>query len=213
VRSSRRAAPKGNSKDKTQRLMAAGLTLFSARGFHGTSIRDIAEKADALISDIYYHFGSKDGLLLAIMQNASTQVTDEVQEISRRDMDPIERFKLIVRSMLMDTKRFEREAKILNFDKEYISEACNECIRKGQVDIMNIVEKELQNLQALGYIKYKHTRFLAANILSLISWLVRWYRPDGSLSLAEIGDEMMAFIFHGVFGRPSPDTELTPKSS
>jgi TetR/AcrR family transcriptional regulator, cholesterol catabolism regulator len=210
---SRRVASKGNSKDKAQRLIQAGLALFSSRGFHGTSIRDIAEKAGALISDIYYHFDSKDGLLLAILDEKISYVTVDLQEISKRDIDPINRFELMVRNMVMSIKLLEKEAKIMNFDKEYISPECNERIKRGQLETMNLFEKELLNLQTLGYIRYKHTRLLAANILSLIAWLVRWYRPDGPLSLAEIGDEIMTFIFHGVFGRPSPDTEPTSKSS
>jgi TetR/AcrR family transcriptional regulator, cholesterol catabolism regulator len=208
--SSRKSALKGNSKDTAQKLIQAGLDLFATRGFQGTSIRDIADRAGTLISDIYYHFGSKDGLLLAILDEKISYVTVDLQEISKRDIDPIERFELMVRTMVMSIKLLEKEAKIMNFDKEYISPECNERLTRGQLETMNLFEKELLNLQALGYIKYRHTRLLAANTLSLIAWLVRWYRPEGTLSLSEIGDEIMTFIFHGVFGRPSSDTEPAP---
>jgi AcrR family transcriptional regulator len=208
--SSRKSALKGNSKDTAQKLIQAGLDLFATRGFQGTSIRDIADRAGTLISDIYYHFGSKDGLLLAILDEKISYVTVDLQEISKRDIDPIERFELMVRTMVMSIKLLEKEAKIMNFDKEYISPECNERLTRGQLETMNLFEKELLNLRALGYIQYKHTRLLAANTLSLIAWLVRWYRPEGTLSLSEIGDEIMTFIFHGVFGRPSSDTEPAP---
>jgi TetR/AcrR family transcriptional regulator, cholesterol catabolism regulator len=208
--SSHKTALKGNSKDTAQKLIQAGLDLFATRGFQGTSIREIADKAGTLISDIYYHFGNKDGLLLAILEEKIRYVTVDLQEISKRDIDPIERFELMVRTMVLSIKLLEKEAKIMNFDKEYISPECNERIKQGQLETMNLFEKELLNLQTLGYIKYKHTRLLAANTLSLIAWLVRWYRPEGTLSLNEIGDEIMAFIFHGVFGRPSPDNGVAP---
>ena len=55
-------------------ILAAG-ELFAERGFDGTSIRAIAEKADANIAAISYHFGGKQELHLAALLYATSHGT------------------------------------------------------------------------------------------------------------------------------------------
>ncbi len=55
-----------SSADQTRiALIHAGLKLFGAKGFDGTSTRDIAALANANIGSIAYHFGGKEGLRAA----------------------------------------------------------------------------------------------------------------------------------------------------
>jgi AcrR family transcriptional regulator len=47
-------------------ILEAAEQLFASRGFHGTSVRDIAHEADVNIAMISYYFGSKEKLIEAI---------------------------------------------------------------------------------------------------------------------------------------------------
>jgi AcrR family transcriptional regulator len=49
------------------RLLAAAAEMFARRGVHNTSADTIAEAADRTSGALYAHFGSKDGLLLALV--------------------------------------------------------------------------------------------------------------------------------------------------
>ncbi len=60
-------ASAGSSATRT-RLVEAATALFAARGFRGTSIRDIAERAGANVAACHYHFGSKEGLYLDVLR-------------------------------------------------------------------------------------------------------------------------------------------------
>lgn len=50
-------------------ILQAAETLFASQGFHGTSVRDIAQAADVNIAMISYYFGSKEKLIEAIFLN------------------------------------------------------------------------------------------------------------------------------------------------
>ena len=52
--------------DKQVQIMETAETLFAEKGFNGTSVRDIAEKAQVNLAMISYYFGSKDKLLEAL---------------------------------------------------------------------------------------------------------------------------------------------------
>ena len=52
--------------EKQVQIMETAETLFAEKGFNGTSVRDIAEKAQVNLAMISYYFGSKDKLLEAL---------------------------------------------------------------------------------------------------------------------------------------------------
>jgi TetR/AcrR family transcriptional regulator, regulator of cefoperazone and chloramphenicol sensitivity len=54
--------------DTKDRLVAAASTLFAERGFHGTTVRDIAERAGANVAAGNYHYGSKKALYLEVLR-------------------------------------------------------------------------------------------------------------------------------------------------
>jgi AcrR family transcriptional regulator len=60
-----------------QRLLDAGQHLFAERGYEGTSLRGLAEAAEANIAAVNYHFRSKEGLLQAVIARAMAPVNAE----------------------------------------------------------------------------------------------------------------------------------------
>ena len=50
-------------------LLEAGLFCFSERGFEGTSLRMVAERAGKHMSLIAHHFGNKEGLYLEVFKD------------------------------------------------------------------------------------------------------------------------------------------------
>ena len=54
--------------DTKGRILDAAEELFADRGFPSTSMRDITNNADANIAAVNYHFGSKEALLLAVLE-------------------------------------------------------------------------------------------------------------------------------------------------
>jgi AcrR family transcriptional regulator len=194
---------KKNSPDTAQKLIEVAIELFSSGGFKGTSIRDIAKATGMTISNIYYYFGSKDGLLLNILEHSSRNLLNRLREVSECDMEPLERFKLLVRTHLNLVKFHKREAKIFFLDEENLSPEGNKVNKQFQVDILNLYRNHLGMLHRLGYANYPHLTILAFNILGVINWHLRWYRPGGPIPLEDLTEEIMDFILHGVLGNPS----------
>ena len=54
--------------DTRQRLILAGVAIFAANGFTGTTTRMLADKAQVNLSAIPYYFRSKEGLYLATIE-------------------------------------------------------------------------------------------------------------------------------------------------
>ena len=63
VRSVDRLPIEASESGTARRILEAGLELFSSRGYHGTSIRDVAELAGVKSASLYSHFSAKEDIL------------------------------------------------------------------------------------------------------------------------------------------------------
>jgi AcrR family transcriptional regulator len=63
------AAAAPTAVDKRESILDAALTLFAERGFHGTSVPDIAQRAGVGAGTIYRYFEGKEALVNALYQH------------------------------------------------------------------------------------------------------------------------------------------------
>lgn len=85
-----------------QKVINAASLLFFQKGFHGTSVRDIAEEASVNVSLISYYFKSKQGLLeYAITQYYETYL-QELEEVIQQTakLSNLEQLKKIIFSII-----------------------------------------------------------------------------------------------------------------
>ena len=69
-----RAASEPEPDDGSRsRLLQAAVHVFDRKGFVSASVREIAEAAGVTKPALYYHFGSKEGLLVAVLNEAVRQ--------------------------------------------------------------------------------------------------------------------------------------------
>ncbi len=118
----RRAAEGSGTKGERTRaaLIEAGYTLFLRRGYHGTSMRDIARTAGIALGGIYNHFDTKEDIFLAILterhpfmnivpalQSASGEtVEDLVSDAAARMIEALGQSQDMVGLMLIEQVEF-----------------------------------------------------------------------------------------------------------
>lgn len=75
------AAIKKTKENGRDRLIVSALSLFCERGYHGVSVREICDHANANPSLISFHFGGKEALLETIFEGLATEKFDELGNI------------------------------------------------------------------------------------------------------------------------------------
>jgi AcrR family transcriptional regulator len=104
-----------------QRILDAAVKLMSARGYDGTSIAAIVAETGLPASSIYWHFGSKEGVLLASIEREYAAVLrwmgTEHERPERARAQFIENQRLVLRRELAE-QRFPRLALMLLLDYE-----------------------------------------------------------------------------------------------
>lgn len=68
---------------RRERLLEVGLRLFAERGFHGTSVPEIAREAGVAQASIYRHFASKEELVNEVYRAAKGMLADSLRSVAR----------------------------------------------------------------------------------------------------------------------------------
>ena len=81
---------------KRESIIKAALKLFSANGFHNTTIPDIAKALNMSVGNLYNYFKSKDILAKEIIKYTSNLIGNEIRKINMQDISSKEKIKKIV---------------------------------------------------------------------------------------------------------------------
>jgi AcrR family transcriptional regulator len=178
---------------RRRHILDATAALLRLRGFHGTSIRDIAAAVGMTPGAIYSHFASKNALLLAIYQEGIDVITERVDTAIASAGDP--RQKLIAAceahlEVLLDRSDFAQVLiRVLPQDVPEVAEALT-MLRDGY-------ERRFTRLvDQLPLPRTVSRRHLRMFVLGAMNWAQVWYRPGGD-SPRTIARRMIAAI-HGL---------------
>jgi TetR/AcrR family transcriptional regulator len=72
-------APAEQDEQTRARLLRAAVSVFDRKGYAAASVREIVEIAGVTKPALYYHFGSKEGVLTAVLQAAAREFTFAMQ--------------------------------------------------------------------------------------------------------------------------------------
>ena len=83
--------------DKQVQIMETAEILFAEKGFNGTSVRDIAEKAHVNLAMISYYFGSKDKLLESLFDYRGEHVKLKLESmVEDKTLGSFEKLDLLI---------------------------------------------------------------------------------------------------------------------
>lgn len=77
------AAPLRRSNNRVEPLLDAAAARFARQGYRETTVRDIAAAVDMLPGSVYYHFASKEQLLLAVYREGVSRLCAHVDAALR----------------------------------------------------------------------------------------------------------------------------------
>ena len=74
------------SRETRNRLITAGERLFSQKGFHKTTSKEIATEAGVAIGSFYAYFADKKALFIDVLKRHSQQVFDSISKVRLEDI-------------------------------------------------------------------------------------------------------------------------------
>ncbi|MEG2469452.1 MAG: TetR/AcrR family transcriptional regulator [Comamonas sp.] len=196
----RRSARELNRLAKRQAVLSTAAQMFNERGFHATSLDDVAARLGVSKPTLYYYVKSKDQILLECVQQG-LEMTLEGIEVSRRAggsaLDQLEAcMRVYARIVTMDFGMC-----LIRVGDEQLPPDSRKALRrmKAQIDLAfrRLVEAGVQQ----GLLAPCDPKMVAFMIGGALSWIGRWYDRGGAYDPDEIADHAIATLLQGVLLR------------
>lgn len=181
-------------RSKRESVMAKAAELIARQGFDGTSMRDIAAAVGMLPGSLYYHFASKEDLLLDIHERVVAGMTERVQAALDGVTDPWERVERAAIAHLEGLLASGSLVTIIspNFPKD--RDALNQRLKAHR----NAYERVFQDLFAAVEVPEGiDRRLLRLQLLGALNWVPVWYDPKGKTTPAEIARTFVRSVWQG----------------
>jgi AcrR family transcriptional regulator len=143
-----RETSRTNDPERTQaNILAVAAAEFGEKGLAGARIDEIAALTQTSKRMIYYYFGSKEGLYLAVLEDAYRRVRDVESELHLKDLEPEQALRRLVAFTFDHHLHHEN----------YIRLVMNENINRGQYLAQSQRIQEL-NIPAIAAIRDLYER-------------------------------------------------------
>ena len=188
---------------RREELLQIAGALFAQRGFKNTTVRDIADAAGILSGSLYHHFDSKESMVDELLNSFQTALFERYDVILGSDLDARAKVDAVIRVSFDAIHEHHNEVAIFQNDAAYLTEfdrfsyleEHNRRFREMWVDLLaegtttGVLRRDLDS--ELTYRFIRDTVWVA----------VRWYRPGGELTSAEVADQYLSILLDGIAAR------------
>ncbi|WP_162127705.1 TetR/AcrR family transcriptional regulator [Flavobacterium phycosphaerae] len=102
--------------EKQIEILQVAEQLFAEEGFDGTSVRDIAKKANVNIAMISYYFGSKEKMLEALVLNRISDMRLQLESLYNENIPPFAKVDKMVELYISRINKNKCIYQILHFE-------------------------------------------------------------------------------------------------
>lgn len=171
-------------------ILAAAARMFREKGYHGTSVRDIAESVGLLKGSLYHYIRSKEELLARLFDGALEGTVRELEAIAVRDAsasdrlhDMVEAYVRAVTANLDAVGLYLREWRSLPAPDLRRLRAKRHAMRALFEDVV------AQGVRAREFAAGDE-KIATLAILGMCNWMFEWYRPRGRLRPQDLAKQL-----------------------
>lgn len=179
-----------------ERLLGAATRVFAERGFHATTMRDLARASGMSLAGMYHYVRSKEELLLRIQERCFERVMREAGAALSGVEDPLERLRVFIRHHVTFFAGHMPEMKVLSHEAESLSGAAARTLRARKTAYAALLEAIVGEIQPDATAAERSVTAYA--IFGMINWIYTWYRPSGSVAPEELAARLTDIALRGV---------------
>lgn len=168
--------------------LVAAKHAFYERGYHGTSIRDIASRAGVSLPTLYYHHDNKLGILVELLEAAMTSVLAWVGAAIQSGRTPSEQLSNAIESIVL---HMTSDLELASVAHEFRHLDSDDPRRETYVAMRTETEDLLADVIARGvgsgeFSFQEDVKDVLRYLFGACQAVTTWYRPSGARTPAEV---------------------------
>jgi len=185
---------------KARMILLAAAKIFNERGFHETSMSDVAEALGVSKPFLYYYLKNKNDILFECSRIATEEIHAMLDEVRRATVSGWDRLELLFRGYARVMTTDFGICLIRNTAPGLLPDASREKLWVGRRRLNREVEQIIAQGIADGSIKPCDPIVLSFALFGSFNWMTSWYRPNGPMAPDEIADQFMKLFADGAKG-------------
>lgn len=192
--------------DKREAVLRMAAQVFNEKGYQASTLDEVAERLNVTKPTLYYYVKSKDEILYECVRIGLTMLQDAITEVGASGGSAMDK---LVAAMHKYTEIVTMDFGmcLIRVGEDPLPPESRRKLRRMKAAI----DKEFRELIRLGIeegsIAPCDPKIAAFTLAGALSWIGRWYRPDGTLSPDDIARQCIALLTNGLCtskAKPNP---------
>ncbi|UZW57784.1 TetR/AcrR family transcriptional regulator [Sphingobium sp. JS3065] len=186
---------------KRDAVLRAAVRMFNERGFHATSLDDVAATLGISKRTIYHYLANKDQVLLECITIGLHQLLEAAEEARREPGDGRHRLTRFLRRYAeVNMEDFGRC--VIRTGVEALSPESLPRYRQLKREIDAALRTMIQEAIDEGSIAPVDVKLAAFTLAGALNWPARWHDPEGPLPVDSIAVMLVDILTKGLDPRP-----------
>jgi AcrR family transcriptional regulator len=187
---------------KREAVIRTAAREFNRRGFHNTSLDDIAAALNVTKPTVYYYVASKEQLLFECFLAGLEPIRAAFAEAGRRDAPARERLAEVLRRYAAAIAS-EYGWCMVRAEDQDLGASLSSHVKALKSEIDQGIRRLLVEGMRDGSIAPCDPKMTAFAFAGALNWIAHWYRDNQALTPHEIGDAFVQLFERGIAPRPS----------
>jgi AcrR family transcriptional regulator len=184
-----------------KKILEAAAKIFSQKGYHATSMNDIASAVNLQKASLYHHVNSKQEILLSLLDEALDLVISKISAVIALPVPAEEKLRLAMCTYLKTLSEQHNLSAILLLEHRSLNPDLHSRHLPRRDRFEQLWRDLLQSGIDEGVFNYQDVPLATRALLGVMNWVVTWYREGGDLSISEISDQYADLILNGIMIR------------
>jgi len=201
-------------RERGDEVYAAALRLFTEKGYHATSMQDIAAAVGLYKGSLYHYIGGKEDLLVRVFEHAMGGLLDDVERIAAdASLAPSEQLRRVIQAHVQAVaSNLDALTVYLHEFRALAGESLDE-VRHQRERYRALVEAVVRRGVERGEFATADVGIATLGVLGMCNWIVQWYRPGGRLGPQQIADRFAELLLGGLyFESKKSSPSVSPKA-
>ena len=186
------------SSDMENLIYQTAVDLMAAKGYHGTSMRDVARVVGVQMSSLYHYFDSKQDLLLLIMRRTLEDLYIAVSSPMGEAVGPKAKLSVAIRAHVIFHATRQNETLVTDFELRALEPAARDVIVKLRDSHDNLFVEVLESGREAGIFRFTEPIVVTNAFLMACAGIPAWYQRGGRLSPDEVAEHFCQIFLNGL---------------
>jgi AcrR family transcriptional regulator len=187
-----------------EKVLAAAVQSFAEYGYNAATMRDIARIAGIQAASIYYHYASKQALLVEIMETHMRHLNANLERIVSKQETVQQRLHEAITNHIRLHTTYKSEFFIIDTEIRALEGENRSYILSLRDQYEALLQRLLLEGMEQGVLRQTDVKVASYAIIAMCTEVAKWFRPAGRLSVQQVIDIYSQMVTEGLLLAQEP---------